>query len=324
MGQVQTVRGPIDADSLGVTLMHEHVFVLSPEIQQNWPTDWDEDRAVSDAVERLGQVVDAGVQTIVDLTVVGLGRNMPLIRRVADQVDLNIVVATGLYTYDALPHYFDYRGPSMRPNGVDLLEEFFLHDIEEGISGTGVLPGVLKCATDRQGVTPGVERVLRSVAKAHRRTGLLISTHTDAHTKRGLEQQEIFKSEGVDLSRVVIGHSGDTTDIDYLEALLAEGSTLGMDRFGVDVYCPEEDRVDTVARLCENGWASQIVLSHDASCHIDWFDDELLRRSTPTWNFLHISKTIVPKLLERGVTETQVQTMLVDAPRRLLDNGPGY
>ncbi|MFZ0667423.1 MAG: hypothetical protein WAM97_16840 [Acidimicrobiales bacterium] len=324
MGQVQTVRGPVDSDSLGVTLMHEHVFILSPEIQQNWPTDWDEDRAVSDAVERLGQVVDAGVQTIVDLTVVGLGRNMPLIQRVAKQVDLNIVVATGLYTYDSLPHYFDYRGPSMRPNGVDLLEEFFLHDIEDGISGTGVLPGVLKCATDKQGVTPGVERVLRSVAKAHRRTGLLISTHTDAHTKRGLEQQEIFKSEGVDLSRVVIGHSGDTTDIDYLEALLAEGSTLGMDRFGVDVYCPEEDRVDTVARLCENGWASQIVLSHDASCHIDWFDDELLRRSTPTWNFLHISKTIIPKLLERGVTETQVQTMLVDAPRRLLDNGPGY
>jgi phosphotriesterase-related protein len=212
----------------------------------------------------------------------------------------------------------------MRPSGLDLLEEYFLHDIEEGISGTGVFPGVLKCATDKQGVTPGIERVLRSVAKTHRKTGLLISTHTDAHTKRGLEQQEIFKSEGVDLSRVVIGHSGDSTDIEYLEALLAEGSTLGMDRFGVNAYCSEDDRVATVARLCENGWAGQMVLSHDAACHIDWFDDELLRRGVPDWHFLYITKTIVPKLLELGVTEDQIHTMLVEAPRRLLDNGPGY
>jgi phosphotriesterase-related protein len=324
VGQVQTVLGPVDADRLGVTLMHEHVFVLSPEIQQNWPTGWDEEEAVADAVIRLNELAAAGVSTIVDLTVVGLGRNIRVVKRVAEQVDLNIVVATGLYTYDALPHYFDYRSAAYRPDSIDALEEFFLLDIENGIAGTGIRAGVLKCATDKPGVTGGVERVLRAAAKVHRRTGIPISTHTDAHTHRGLEQQRIFESEGVDISRVVIGHSGDTTDLEYLEALLQAGSTLGMDRFGVEVLCSTEQRIETVVRLCEMGWAKQLVLSHDAACHIDWYDKAMLSRSSPNWQFLHVTKEIIPKLRERGVTQAQVDAMMVETPRRLLDNGPGY
>ncbi|MGO9343440.1 MAG: phosphotriesterase [Acidimicrobiales bacterium] len=324
MGQVQTVLGPVEANRLGVTLMHEHVFVLSPEIQQNWPTGWDEEQAVASAVVRLNELAAAGVSTIVDLTVVGLGRNIRLVKRVAEQVDLNIVVATGLYTYDSLPHYFDYRSAAFRPDSIDALEEFFLLDIEDGIAGSGVRPGILKCATDKPGVTPGVERVLRAVAKVHRRTGIPISTHTDAATHRGLEQQQIFEQEGVDLSRVVIGHSGDTTDLEYLEALVQAGSTLGMDRFGVNMYCPTEQRIETVVRLCDMGWANQIVLSHDAACHIDWFDEALLRRAAPDWQFLHVSNEVIPKLRELGVTDAQVDAMMVETPRRLLDNGPGY
>ena len=324
MGQVNTVLGPVDAADLGVTLMHEHVFVLSPEIQQNWPTGWDEHKAVDDAVDRLNELASVGVRTIVDLTVVGLGRNIGLVKRVAEQVEVNIVVATGLYTYDSLPHYFDMRSASMRPDGIDALEEFFLGDIENGISGTGVRPGVIKCATDKQGLTRGVERVLRAAAKVHRKTGLPISTHTDAPTHRGLDQQRVFASEGVDLSRVVIGHSGDSTDLEYLQTMLREGSVLGMDRFGVDAYCTTEQRIQTVARLCEQGWASQLVLSHDAACHIDWFDDEMLKANVPNWNYMHISRDVLPRMREQGITEEHISTMLVETPRRLLDSGPAY
>lgn len=325
MALVNTVRGPVDSAELGVTLMHEHVFVLSPEVQQNWPTGWDADDAVDDAVSRLDELASLGVRTIVDLTVVGLGRDIELVSRVAERVDaVNIVVATGLYTYDELPHYFDYRSAAMRPDGTDALEEFFLRDIEEGIAGTGIRPGVLKCATDKPGVTPGVERVLRAVAKVHRKTGVLISTHTDVATRRGLDQQEIFRSEGVDLSRVVIGHSGDSTDIAYLEAMLRDGSTLGMDRFGVSLYCSTEDRIRTIARLCENGWASQLVLSHDASCHIDWFDDALLRASVPDWNYTHIPRDVLPRMRDVGITDESIDEMTVRAPRRLLEGGPAY
>ena len=145
------------------------------------------------------------------------------------------------------------------------MTDMFIRDIEQGIADTGIKAAILKCATDEPGVTPGVERVLRAVAQAHRHTGVPISTHTHAGTRRGLEQQRIFAEEGVDLSRVVIGHSGDTTDVDYLEELIGNGSYIGMDRFGVDVYLPFEDRVDTVARMCERGHAEKMVLSHDAS-----------------------------------------------------------
>jgi phosphotriesterase-related protein len=324
MGQVNTVRGPVDAGALGPTLMHEHVFVRSPEVASNWPTGWDAAIRVPQAVDRLQELHGAGIGTIVDLTVVGLGRDIELVQRVAEQVDLHIVVATGLYTYNELPHYFDYRTAPMRPSGVDQLEEFFLHDIEDGIAGTGVRPGILKCATDEPGLTPGVERVLRCVAHVHRQTGLPISTHTHAPSRRGLDQQRIFLEEGVDLSRVVVGHSGDTTDLGYLEELLRAGSTLGMDRFGVDAYCPTDVRVDTIARLCEAGWTERLVLSHDAGCHMDWFDDAFLSQVQPNWNFMHISRDVLPMMRARGISEDQIRIMMVDTPRRILDHGPRY
>ena len=324
MGQVHTVRGPIDAGDLGPTLMHEHVFVRSPEVASNWPTGWDRNGRVAQAVERLRQLHQAGIGTIVDLTVVGLGRDIELVQEVAAQIDLHIVVATGLYTYNDVPHYFDYRTSQFRPSGVDILDEYFLHDIENGIADTGVRPGILKCATDEQGLTPGVERVLRAVARVHRQTGLPISTHTHARSRRGLDQQRVFTEEGVDLSRVVIGHSGDSTDLAYLEELLRAGSTLGMDRFGVDAYCPTETRVDTVVRLCQAGWTDRMVLSHDAGCHMDWFDEDFLTQAQPNWHFLHISRDVLPALAARGVSDEQVDAMLVDNPRRILDHGPGY
>src|SRR5579863_7601472 len=134
-------------------------------------------------------------------------------------------------------------------------------DVTEGIAGTGVRAGILKCAVDEKGLNPGLEMVLRAVARAHLRTGVPISTHTHAATRRGLEQQRIFQEEGVDLSRVVIGHSGDSTDIAYLEELIAQGSYIGMDRFGIDMLLPFADRVNTVAVMCERGHADKMVLS---------------------------------------------------------------
>lgn len=321
---VETVKGPLDGDELGRTLMHEHVFVLSPEVQANWPTGWDREAQVVAAVTRLSDLHQAGISTIVDLTVVGLGRDLPLVQEVVSQVDLNVVVATGLYTYNDLPHYFDYRSAQFRPSGTDVLDELFLSDVEEGIAGTGVRPGILKCATDEPGLTPGVERVLRAVARVHRATGLPISTHTHAPTRRGLDQQRVFTEEGVDLSRVVIGHSGDSTDLDYLRALMEAGSVIGMDRFGVDAYCPTEQRVETVAALCREGWSKQMVLSHDAACHMDWFDEGMIAATQPNWHYLHITRDVIPMLTERGVTAEHLDDMLVQVPRRILDHAGGY
>lgn len=325
MTQVPTVRRPIDTAQLGITLMHEHIFVLSTELLQNYPESWgDEETRIEEAVERLNALKRRGVDSVVDLTVIGLGRSIPRIKRVAARTELNILVATGVYTYNDVPLYFSLRGPGTVLDGPELMTEMFVRDIEEGIAGTGVRAAVLKCATDHPGVTPGIERVLRAVAAAHRQTGVPISTHTHAVSRRGLDQQRIFREEGVDLSRVVIGHSGDTTDLDYLEELISAGSFLGMDRFGIDTILSFEDRVNTVARMCERGHAGKMVLSHDASCFLDWLPGGAVPDMLPNWHYLHIHDDVIPALKDRGVTDEQVRTMLSDNPRRIFEKQGGY
>jgi phosphotriesterase-related protein len=304
--------------------MHEHVFILSPDITANYPEVWgDEAKREDDATRRLKELKSRGVDSIVDLTVIGMGRYIPRIARVAAATDINIVVATGVYTYNDVPMYFHFTGPEGALGDGEPMVDMFVRDIEHGIADTGVKAAILKCATDEPGVTPGVERVLRAVAKAHRLTGVPISTHTHAATRRGLEQQRIFADEGVDLTRVVIGHSGDTTDLDYLEELIGNGSYIGMDRFGVDVFLPFEDRVNTVARMCERGHADKMVLSHDAACFMDWVPEQLLP-ALPNWHYLHIHNDVIPALKERGVTDEQLTTMLVDNPRKIFENQGAY
>jgi phosphotriesterase-related protein len=156
-------------------------------------------------------------------------------------------------------------------------------------------------------------------AQAHRQTGVPISTHTHARGRRGLDQQRILREEGVDLSRVVIGHSGDTTDINYLEELIAAGSYLGMDRFGADTILPFDERVNTVTILCERGHADKLVLSHDAACFLDWLPEPVRPAWLPNWHYLHIQNDVLPALRKRGVTEDQIRTMLVDNPRAILE-----
>ena len=324
MGNVETARGPIDADALGQTLMHEHVFVISPEIQANYPEEWgDEDERISDAADRLNELKAAGVDTILDPTAIGLGRYIPRIQKVAARTELNIVCATGLYTFNELPHYYRRR---IAPDGTDKLTVHFVQDIVEGFADTGVRAGVIKCATDKPGLTPDVERTLRACARAHRETGCPITTHTNAELQRGLDQQKVFADEGVDLTRVVIGHCGDTDDLDYLQRMLDQGSILGMDRFGIDGYLTTERRVEVVAELCRRGHADQLVLSHDASCYIDWIEGEVPLAPLPNWHYLHISQDVLPALGNAGVSDDDITTMMVDTPRRFLDsaNTGGY
>jgi phosphotriesterase-related protein len=172
-------------------------------------------------------------------------------------------------------------------------------------------------------MTRGVERVVRAVAEAHLRTGVPISTHTHAATERGLEQQAIFKEMGVDLGRVIIGHSGDSTDPEYLTKLCEAGSYIGMDRFGIDIQSPFEARVGIVAEMCKRGFASHMVLSHDAGVFMDWLPMDLVPVALPNWHYHHIHDDVVPALLERGVTQDQIDAMLVGNPARFFSGiGP--
>ncbi len=325
MATVETVRGPVEADGIGPTLMHEHIFVIDLELEANFETDFDEEPAVANAITRLTELKAAGIDTILDPTVLGIGRNLPLVQRVAEQVELNIVVSTGVFTTNELPQYFHYRHMLRPAEQGDVLVELFVRDIREGIKGTGgVKAGALKCATDAPGITPDVERVLRATAVAHRDTGVPITTHTDAASRNGLQQQEILADEGVDLSRVIIGHCGDTDDLDYLEELLRNGSVLGLDRFGADRYLPVDDRIAVVLELCERGWAEQLLLSQDADTFNVLFDREWARQTHPRWRYELIPLEVLPELRARGLPEETITTMMVDTPRRLLEHRGGY
>ncbi|MCW2538328.1 MAG: php [Frankiales bacterium] len=331
MTQVESVRGPIASDTVGATLMHEHVFIFTPEFPENYPEiiGWDEDVKVKEAIERLTALKAAGIDTLVDLTVMNMGRYIPRLQQINEAVDINIIVATGVYTYDGLPHFLNLFGPGSLVPDREPMVEMFVKDITVGIADTGIKAGILKCCTDKPGVTPTIERVLRATAQAHRATGVPISTHTDAGLRRGLEQQDIFENEGVDLSRVVIGHSGDTNDLDYLEEVLRRGSYLGMDRFGMEdhSFLSFDERVRVVADLCEKGYADKMVLSHDASCWMDWLPNEFRAGTAvdfPNWHFLHISENVLPALKARGVTDDQIKAMLVDNPRKIFEANSTY
>ncbi|MEU4225687.1 phosphotriesterase-related protein [Nonomuraea sp. NPDC026600] len=322
MPTVNTVRGPVDVDELGQTLMHEHVFVLSTEYLDNYGKGdwWDEEFRVADAITKLNAAAAKGVRTIVDPTVWGIGRYIPRIQRIAAEVpDLHIIAATGMYSFDELPHQYEFRGPGLLLDIPDPMIDDFVRDITEGIADTGVKAAFLKCVVEQKGLTPGVERICRAVAQAHVRTGAPITVHTNSVTQSGAIALDFFAKEGVDLTKVVVGHAGDTNDLDYLMRLADTGATLGMDRFGLDVYNSTSERVATIAALCQRGYADRMVLSHDAGCFYDYFGtawDEALSTMAPNWRYDHIHDEVLAALLDSGVTGDQIEQMLVSNPRR--------
>jgi phosphotriesterase-related protein len=321
MVAIETVRGPVEVDALGVTLMHEHVFVLTPDVLQNYGDQyWDEEERVADAIAKLTKLKQTGVDTIVDPTVVGLGRYIPRVARINAEVDINIVAATGLYIFDEIPHFFHYRGPGTLLGGPELLTEMFLKDIREGIGDTGVKAAFLKGVVEERGLTPDQTRVQTAICETHQETGVPITVHTNSIHQTGRLAVEFYAKHGVDLTKVVVGHAGDTDDLDYLKWIMDQGATIGCDRFGVDLYLPTEKRVAAIVALCAQGYADRIVLAHDAACYMDFFSGEAgqhaLATTTPNWNFQHIPEDVLPALREAGVSDEQITTMMVDNPRR--------
>jgi len=318
MTTVPTTAGEIDIEDLRVVLMHEHVFIRTEPLQWGWPGfgGWDEEMEVMAARERLGQLKRAGVDTILDMTVPGLGRDPALVARVVDGTGLKVMFATGYYTYDNLPFPFHYRGPGkVLDNDDHVLESLFERDVTAGIGDTGIKAAVLKVATDQQGMTADVERLTRAIANVHLRTGAVICTHAHAPTQRGLDQQRIFAEHGVDLNKVVIGHSNETTDMGYLEKLIDNGSYLGWDRCGLEVAVPVADQLDTLAELCGRGYANRLMLSHDKASFMDWFANAEIDAVMPSWQYTYIHNGVLPGLRDRGVSDQQIEQILVRNPR---------
>ena len=317
--QIETVRGPVPAEKLGTTLIHEHLIVSDPELDRNLPhPEWDEERVAEDARSQLTQLAELGVDTIVDLTVPGLGRDVHRVAQVTMGSPVHIVASTGYYTYSSLPPFFHLNGPDRLVPGPDPLIEMFLRDIRDGIAGTQIRAGMLKVASDSLGITDDVARVFAAAAHAHLETGVPITTHSDPKSTGGLEQQRLLADHGVPLNRVVIGHSGDSPELDYLCALAEAGSFIGFDRFGMTHMGRDSDRVATMTKLLDRGYEDQILLSQDAAVFSRMTPPSWRAATAPDWRLDHLHTTVLPQLRANGMDRRLEHKLLVENPRRLL------
>ena len=316
---VNTVTGPIRVEDLGVTLMHEHVLIGYP----GWEADTlrpgpARAEIVSTAVEKIRSMQEIGIQSMLDPCPNDLGRDVGLAAEVADKTGFNIIWATGLYKENegGFAHWHFVRSIG---RGVEAMAELFIHELTRGIGDTGVKAGIIKVATGAGKITDYEYDVLSAAAMAAVETGAPITTHTDQGTM-GEEQQAFLLEKGVPAHRIIIGHSCGSSDHDYHMRLLDKGSYLGFDRFGLDILAPDEQRIDALVALLQKQQERRIVVSHDSV----WctrgqpFPAEMLAAIDvdKLFNPTHFHRNIIPALLARGVSREQIDTMLVDNPRR--------
>ena len=310
MPLVETVAGPVESADLGVTLVHEHLRVSSETVRVQYPHLYDEDHERERAVAEVRRAMEHGVKTIVDPAAMEFGRDAELARHVVDETGVQLLLGTGI-GYLPLPQHFARRD-------IDYMVDAFVHDIEVGIQGTNIKAAFLKCAVDEPGMSEDLDKVLRACARASLRTGRPIMAHSHPANRSGLDEMAIFEDEGVDPAKVQIAHTGDTDDLDYIEELLSHGPFIGMDRFGFEPELSTERRVATVVELCRRGYVDRLHLSHDACGTIDWFPRRWLALNTPNWHYTWLWDGVLPLLREGGVTDEQIETMLVENPARWL------
>jgi phosphotriesterase-related protein len=327
MATVETVTGTIDAEQLGTTLIHEHLIYRDEAVAVCWPhlgsvVPVDPPRACGPeelheaAVRNAIAIIERGGATICEPTGMFGGRDIQFSRSVSEETGLQVVPCTGIYTYEYLPMFFVTRD-------ADAMADLFVHDIEQGIQGTEVKAAFLKCAADEPGVTENIEKVHRAVARASVRTGAPIMAHSRPASQTAHRQIEIFEEEGVDLSRVQIAHTGDTDDLDYIERVLDKGVYIGMDRYGLEIFLPIEKRNATVTALLERGHADRMFLSQDYCATLDWYPVEVEQQllaagAAKDWSMTLVFDQVIPALRDAGMTDDQLETMMVENPKRWL------
>jgi phosphotriesterase-related protein len=299
---IQTVLGPVDSAQLGQTLIHEHVTCADWSMRMNFGSRFfDHDTLLAMAKRAFAPVQALGVKTIIDGTAVNLGRDMALLRDTAQATGLNIIASAGFYFQEE-----------------SWLQERDEEEIFDLVYEDAAQCGMMKCAVERAGVTPLMGKLLRISGRVAQKRNIPVFCHTASKAGMGLPAFEIL-GRYIPANRVVLGHTGDTNDRDYLKAVAETGCYLGFDRFG---YCGRDNTVealtDNILWLCQQGYQNRILLSHDAAVYLAFWDSwETSKAQTTDFTVVHTQA--VPKLLAGGLTQADIQEILVDNPRRLLE-----
>ena len=326
MATVESVTGPVDVDDLGTTLIHEHLRCWDEATHLQWPNagtaSEDPPYAVEPgkdyevAVDAAKRALAGGVKTICDPTAMFLGRDVEFMRRVAEETGLQVIPCTGIYTYDHLPTFFVSRD-------ADMIAEMFVGDIENGCQGTEIKAAFIKVAADEPGVNENIEKLHRAAARASLRTGAPIMAHSRPASDTATRQLEIFEEEGVAPEKIQIAHCGDSADVDQIERILDKGVYAGLDRYGIEMYLPYDQRIATTRALLERGHAERIFLGADSCATLDWFPPPVIEQMVEAgmakdWHIGIVPERVLPELREDGMSEDQERTMMVENAARWL------
>jgi phosphotriesterase-related protein len=310
-GEIQTVRGAISPSDLGFTLPHEHTKVSLWHIQGRWDY-WELIGEEPRILEELGAYVTAGGRALVDLTLNGIGRDLPRLARISETTKLHIIGGSGWYRTAYYPPEarIDHRT-------TDDLADEIVREFTDGVPGPNgpVRPGIIgEIGTDKPWVTAQEERVFRAAARAATRTGAAVTTHA-VQSDVGLAQLTILEDEGLDPARIVIGHCDSYPRIEHWREIVRRGATVEADFLGMS-FTPleragEPKVIELVKQLIDEGFASQIMLSQDV-CH----DSQLLSYGGNGYTYLQ--KTFLPRLLAAGVDQQTIDQITVKNPARVL------
>lgn len=306
--RVMTVTGPIPPERAGFTLPHEHTGIALWHINDRWDY-WEltpDDELIG---QELAEFRRRGGGTLVDLTLPGVGRDPERLRRLSSATGVQIVMGCGWYREAYYPPEARVDRRSVDDLAAELIAEF-----RDGVAGTGVRPGIVgEIGTDKPSVSAQEERVHRAAARASRETGMAITTH-GVQSPVGQAQLRIFTEEGVDPSRVVIGHADSYVDLDHYLAILDLGANLEFDflghRFASEEHA-EPRLIEIVVELLERGYGSQLLLSQDV-CH----NRQL--KANGGFGYVYLQQHFLPSLRTAAVAEGEITQMTVDNPRRIL------
>jgi len=317
--RVMTVRGPISSSELGVTLMHEHFTFGYP----GWYADdslapYDREAVEAVCLKVLKDLKEVGVNTVVDATAADVGGRDPvLLKSLSEKSGIHIIAATGMFPEmtGGSAYYKIYRSAM---GGCDLEKDFyelFLREIRVGIGKSGVKAGLIKVATSDPTITEYEEKVIRAAVRVSKETGVPIITHTEGATV-GPAQQDLFLKLGADPKGIMIGHQNNAVDIAYpLSELQRPGFYIAFDRTN-PLESPKAE--DNAISLVKQGYVDRIILSHD--CILVWLGRPItLPAHWAEWNPLYLYRRMIPKMKAAGITEEQINTILVSNPRRLFE-----
>jgi phosphotriesterase-related protein len=341
-----TVEGPIEPDQLGHTLPHEHIFCDTsgdyreppPHIRSlladmdvdleapislrslgflrrepQWSIDNQRLESYEDARDELALAMRAGIRAVVDCTPIGLGRKPEASRRLARELGLRIVGATGYYRHAFHP-------PSVEGMSVEAIERQLLLEVTEGMDGTDVRAGLIgELGTTADTITPREERVLVAAGRVQRLTNVPVYVHTEGRLEIVLRAIGILVAQGADPARIQICH---VNEAPWWPEVLATGASIGLDCFGSTFSIDSETRmnpndqvrIDALKRIFDAGHGDRVLVSNDICM-------KMRLHRCGGWGYDHIQTNLWPFLRQSGFGDADLELLFIENPRQVLDTG---